>query len=168
MLKQIHTLAENNSSKNFIKQIHLLGSITGVGFLLAVTIMCEIGGFSAFKNPKQLLTYFGLDPSVNQSGKFTAMEVHMSNCGSRIARRAIFAVALVSIGTKRNGKAINPVLHEFYKKKSSSKPKMVALGSVMHKVCNYIFAVLRNEKPFKVRKPEEYCLSYNAIHPMVA
>ena len=168
VLKQIQTLVNNNPSEKFIKQIHLLDSITGVGFLSAVTIMCEIGDFSAFKNPKQLLAYFGLDPSVNQSGKFTATEVHMSKRGSRIARRAIFAVALASIRTKRNGEAINPVLHEFYRKKASSKPKMVALGAVMHKVCNYIFAVLRDEKPFKVRKPEVHCLIYKATPPIAA
>ncbi|TWH83453.1 IS110 family transposase [Sedimentibacter saalensis] len=138
ILEQIHSLVEANYSDEFVKQVYWLDSIPGIGFLSAVTIMCEIGDFSSFKNPKQLFAYFGLDPSVNQSGNFNATEVHMSKRGSRIARRAIFAVALASIRTKRNGEAINPILHEYYIKKSSSKPKMVAIGAVMHKVCNFI------------------------------
>lgn len=70
----------------------MLDTIPGVGLLTAVSIMCELGDFSAFKSPKQLFAYFGLDPNVNESGKFKATEVHMSKRGSRIARRAIFAV----------------------------------------------------------------------------
>ncbi|MFR2113608.1 MAG: transposase [[Ruminococcus] lactaris] len=40
--------------------------------------MCEIGDFSAFRNPKQLFAYFGLDPEVNESGKFVGTQLHMS------------------------------------------------------------------------------------------
>lgn len=99
--------------------------------------MCEIGDFSVFKNPKQLFAYFGMDPEVKQSGKFTAAEVHMSKRGSRIARRAIFAAALACIRRKRNGEAINPHLYDYYQKKAAAKPKMVALGAIMHKISNY-------------------------------
>lgn len=85
--------------------------------------MCEIGDFSAFRNPKQLFAYFGLDPEVNQSGKFVGTEMHMTKRGSRIARRAVFAVALASIRTKRNGEGINPYLREYYEKKSGQNQR---------------------------------------------
>lgn len=163
VLEQIHCLVQANHSDKFVKQIYWLDSIPGIGFLSAVTIMCEIGDFGSFKNPKQLYAYFGLDPTVNQSGNFKATEVHMSKRGSRIARRAIFAAALASIRTKRNGEAINPILYAYYINKSSSKPKMVALGAVMHKVCNFIFAVLRDETGFKFRTPEEHCLNFKRM-----
>ena len=42
-------------------------TIPGVGFLFAVTLVCEIGDLSAFRWPKQLFAYFGLDPAVRQS-----------------------------------------------------------------------------------------------------
>ncbi len=57
-------------SDNFKQNIKLLMSIPGIGFLTAVTIMVEIGDFNNFTKPKQLVAYFGLDPSVNESGKF--------------------------------------------------------------------------------------------------
>ena len=167
-MDKIRALVKQFHSEKFVRQIYLLNSITGIGFLSAVTIMCEIGDFSVFKNPKQLFAYFGMDPEVKQSGKFNATEVHMSKRGSRIARRAIFAAALACIRKKRNGEAINPYLHGFYQKKAAAKPKMVALGAVMHKVCNYIFAVLRDETEFVIRSPEEHRLAYKSTTTLAA
>lgn len=160
IMQRIQQLITFHKNEKFIQQIKWLNTIKGVGFLTAVTIMCEIGDFAAFRNPKQLFAYFGLDPEVNESGKFVGTQVHMSKRGSRIARRAIFAVALASIRTKRNGEGINPYLREYYVKKSGQKPKMVALGAVMHKICNIIFAVLRDEKEFELCSPEEHCRQY--------
>ncbi|MEA3543114.1 MAG: IS110 family transposase [Pseudomonadota bacterium] len=168
LIERIHSLVDEHCSKKFVKQIGFLESITGVGFLSAVTIMCEIGDFSSFKNPKQLFAYFGLDPSVSQSGKFQATEVHMSKRGSRIARRALFAVALASIRTNRNGEALNPVLLAYYKKKTESKAKKVALGAVMHKICNIIFAVLRDDKPYELRTSKEHCMNYRSNQLLAA
>ena len=157
---QLHSLVKKNHSEEFVRQICWLDSIPGIGFLSAITIMCEIGDFSVFKNPKQLFAYFGLDPEVRQSGKFNATEVHMSKRGSRFARRAIFAAALACIRKKRNGEAINPYLHEYYQQKAVAKPKMVALGAVMHKISNYIFAILRDKADFSLRSPQEHCQAY--------
>ncbi len=159
-MERIISLLEEYKNHTFVNQIHLLDTIPGVGLLTAVSIMCELGDFSAFKSPKQLFAYFGMDPNVNESGKFKGTEVHMSKRGSRIARRAIFAIALASIRTKRNGEALNPYLHDYYSKKKESKPKMVALGAIMHKVSNIIFAVLRNNSAFELRSPEQHRNSY--------
>lgn len=147
----------------FVKQIHLLDSIKGVGLISAVSLMCEIGDFSAFNKPKQLYAYFGLDPAVKESGKFKGTKVSMSKRGSAIARRVLYAVALVSVGASNN-----PVLKEYYTKKKESKPKKVALGAVMHKLCNIIFAVLRDNKPFVLITPQEHCNAYENSLPKAA
>lgn len=34
------------------------------------------------------------------------------------------------------------------------------LGAVMHKVCNIVFAVLRDKKPFEIISPEEHKSHY--------
>jgi hypothetical protein len=57
-------------------------------------------------------------------------------------------------------RGINPVLHEYYQKKKESKLKKVALGAVMHKVSNIIFAVLRDSKPYELKTPEEHRALY--------
>ncbi|MCG4566162.1 transposase, partial [Anaerosalibacter bizertensis] len=117
ILSDMRELVESNEDTDFVKQIRLIESIKGAGFLSAVTLMCEIGDFSAFKSPKQLFAYFGLDPAVNQSGNFKGTDVNISKRGSRIARRVIHTIALVSIALNRNGTANNPVLREYYLKK---------------------------------------------------
>ena len=64
------------------------------------------------------------------------------------------------IRKKRNGEALQPYLYEYYQQKSVSKPKMVALGAIMHKVCNIIFAVLRDQKSFELRSPAAHRTTY--------
>ena len=160
ILALMHEFVDQHSNEDFVRQIRLIETIPGAGFLSAVTIICEIGDFSVFKNPKQLFAFFGLDPAVKQSGNFTGTQVKMSKRGSSVARRAIFTIALVGIGVTRGGVANNPVLRDFYLLKCKSKMKMVALGAVMHKVCNIIFAVLRDNKKFEIITPVEHSAQY--------
>ena len=124
--------------------------------------MGEIGDFSAFLKPKQLFAYFGLDPAVKQSGKFEGTKVQMSKRGSVIARRVIHVLTLQSNSISRNGEAKNPVLRDYYLKKCESKPKLVAMGAVSHKVCNMLFAILRDNKPFEIITPQEHIKQYHA------
>jgi len=160
ILSDMHELVNANKDTEFVKQIHLIESFKGAGFLSAVSLMGEIGDFSAFRSPKQLFAYFGLDPAVKQSGKFNGTKINMSKRGSRIARRVIHTMALISICKNKNGSANNPVLREYYLLKCQSKPKMVALGAVMHKVCNIVFAILRDEKKFEIITPKEHQMNY--------
>ena len=80
------------------------------GFLSAVSLMGDIGDFSAFSKPKQLFAYFGLDSAVKQYGKFEETKVKMSKRGSAIVRRVIHTLTIQSISISRNGDAKNPVL----------------------------------------------------------
>ena len=154
---QLKTMIE---SKEFPAQarrnIELLDEMPGVGFITAATLIAEIGDFSLFNSPKALTAFFGLDPSVNQSGKFNGDRNKISKRGTRIGRRILFTIAMASIRTTRNGNELNPVLRDFYTSKCVSKKKKVALVAVMHKLLHYIFAVLRDQKPFEMRRPEDH------------
>jgi transposase len=159
ILKAIKQLVSSSISDNMPMMyltLELLQGIPGIGFLTAVTIIAEIGDLSNFSKPGKLAAYFGIDPSVKQSGEFTGTRNKMSKRGSRLLRRVLFTIAFVSITVKRNGEAHNPVLYEFYKQKCKNKAKKVALGAVMHKLVYYIFAVLRDKKPYQLRTPEEH------------
>lgn len=134
ILNTLHDLVNSNEYTDFVKQIHLIETFKGAGFLSAVSLMGEIGDFSAFSKPKQLFAYFGLDPAVKQSGKFEGSKVQMSKRGSAIARRVIHTLTLQSISASRTGEAKNPVLREYSLKKCESKPKLVAMGAVSYTV----------------------------------
>ena len=162
ILESMHKFVNANEDTDFVKQIHLMETFKGAGFLSAVTFMGEIGDFSTFSKPKQLFAYFGLNPAVKQSGKFEGTKIQMSKRGSAIARRVIHTLALQSIRTSRTGEAKNPVLRDYYLKKCELKPKLVAMGAVSHKVCNIIFAILRDNKPFEIITPQEHIKQHNA------
>ena len=168
ILASMHELVDANEDTAFVRQIHLIETFKGAGFLSAVSLMGEIGDFSAFSKPKQLFAYFGLDPAVKQSGKFEGTKIKMSKRGSAIARRVIHTLALQSISTCRTGGPKNPVLRDYYLKKCETKPKLVAMGAVSHKVCNIIFAILRDNKPFEIITPQEHMKQYNAAKRDIA
>lgn len=161
LLKDISTeVCSEKLPSYFKKNVDLLLSIPGIGFLTAVTLITEIGDFQGFLKPKHLVAFFGIDPSVNESGKFKSDKNKISKRGTRIGRRALYAVALASIRSTKNGSPINSILLEYYKNNLSGKKKKVALIAVMHKLMNYIFAVLRNQKPYEQRLPKVHQKMY--------
>ncbi|WP_454052227.1 IS110 family transposase [Clostridium sp. Marseille-Q7071] len=145
------------NSTNFPKQvrtnIELLTSIPGIGGLTAITLVAEIGDINGFIKPKHLVAFFGIDSSVNESGNFKGNQNKISKRGTRIGRRALYTVALASIRKSRNGVPINKDLLDYYQTNLKGKKSKVALVAIMHKILNYIFATLRNQKPFELRDP---------------
>lgn len=136
------------------KNILLLTSIPGIGYITAITILAEIGSIDKFVTPKQLVAFFGVDPAVNESGKFKGDRMKMSKRGTRLGRRALYAVALASIRTKRNGEAMNQVLLKYYQENLKGKKAKVALVAIMHKLIKYLFAVLRDQQEYQIRDPK--------------
>ena len=162
LLTRIRESVDGRPDSVLACQVKLIQSIPGAGFLTAITLACEIGDIKAFRRPKQLYAYFGLDPRVRQSGNFTGTDLKISKRGSPYARRAIYMMALQSVSLRKNGEPKNPVLREYYLEKCKSKAKMTALGAIMHKICNVVFAVLRDERPFALITPTEHCCRHNS------
>ncbi len=165
LLKEIHShIKSGKLPEVFIKNIELICSIPGIGELTAITIMSEIGNIKGFLKPKHLVAFFGLDPSVNQSGKFNSNQNTMSKRGTKIGRRALYAVALASIRSTRNGKPINEILLKYYKENLKGKKNKVALVAIMSKLTRYIFSILKNQKPYEIRDPRIHEKMYLQNH----
>ena len=163
VLKQVrHSLLARPDSL-LTKHTKLVESISGFGFLTAVTIVCEIGDFSAFRCPKKLYSYFGFDPVVRQSGDSASADLRMSKRGSPYARCCFYMLALQSVSLRKNGEPKNPVLRTYYLEKCKTKAKMTALGAIIHKLCNIVFAMLRDETSFVLISPLEHCQKYSSI-----
>ncbi|WP_312888858.1 transposase, partial [Clostridium bowmanii] len=64
------------------KNIDLLMTLGGIGYITAITLLAEIGVVDNFLKPKQLVAFFGVDPAVNESGKFKGDRVKMSKRGT--------------------------------------------------------------------------------------
>ena len=166
IMDAIHASVDGLEGGSIHGRILLLQSLHGIGFMSAVVLIAEMGSFDLFPSPKKLYAYFGLDPAVKQSGKFNGDKVHMSKRGSSLARRILHMVALNNLKVDKGTKTpVNPVIHSYYADKCRSKKKNVAVGAVMHKICNIIFAMLRDNKPFEIITPQEHCEKYLAAHP---
>ena len=65
-----------------------LAAMRGVAFVVAVTLVAEVGDFSRFANPLQLMAYLGLVPSEHSSGR-GVHRAGITKAGNALARRAL-------------------------------------------------------------------------------
>ena len=68
--------------------VEAIQSMRGVAFIVAVTVVAEVGDFQRFENPRQLMAYLGLTPSEHSSGA-TVRRGGITKAGSGLARRAL-------------------------------------------------------------------------------
>ena len=73
----------------------VLMTVPGIGAVNAACILGEIGDIKRFSKPCKLLAYAGLDPTVRQSGQFTAKSTRMSKRGSALLRFALINSCLL-------------------------------------------------------------------------
>ena len=153
---EIHRIIQ--SDPKLLADAELLCSIPGVAEFTAAVILAEIGDFSNFRKARQLVAFFGLEPSVHQSGKYIGKNNQLSKRGSRFMRRILHMIVQTNIAHMPGKPDVyrNPVISEYYKKKCESKARLAACCAVMHKLVNIIFAVLRDRKPYEIRTPEDH------------
>lgn len=65
------------------RRIEIMDQMPSIGFMTAVIHIAENGDFDMFKSPKAFIAFLGVEPSVNQSGKFTGDR-------NKISKRAHF------------------------------------------------------------------------------
>ena len=162
---QIETAIDNLLAqiKEMRNNVSLLQSIPGIGSHSAALLLGEIGDISLFKKPKQLAAYFGLDPTERQSGSFRGTKNKLSKRGSSYARAALHMGIVNSICKRGKDSAANPVLLSYYEKKCKNKPAKVAQAASMHKLVFIIFAVLRDQKPFELKTPEQHAVEQGFV-----
>ena len=68
--------------------VEAVQAMRGVAFIVAVTVVAEVGDFHRFNNPRQLMAYLGLTPSEHSSGA-SVRRGGITKAGSGLARRAL-------------------------------------------------------------------------------
>nr|WP_242540286.1 IS110 family transposase [Trinickia mobilis] len=59
------------------QRLRRLPTITGVNATVAIGLLSAIGDIERFPNPEKLVSYFGLNPAVYQSGPTPARHGHV-------------------------------------------------------------------------------------------
>jgi len=132
-----------NSCPELKRDITLLCTIYGVGFITAATVRAELGDLRRFYKARQLTAYAGLNPSLRQSGSSVNGRPHMSKKGNPHIRQSLYLAAMVII------RGQNDLQRTYLKLRQEGKAPMAALGAVMRKLLVLMRAILISGKPFE-------------------
>lgn len=143
------------------KQIQALQALKGVGPVVAATIVAEVGDFSRFAHPRQLVAYFGLAPGEHSSGS-TVRPRGITKAGSSLARTVLCEAAWNYRTTPKVGQWMNercpPVsqdikalawkaqlrLHKTYRRLTArGKRSVVATAAVARELLGFVWAIGR-------------------------
>lgn len=119
-------------------------TIPGIGYINGGMILGEIGDIHRFSNPNKLLAFAGLDPSVYQSGNFSAKHTRMSKRGSRVLRFALMNAA-------HNVVKNNATFKAYYDAKmAEGRTHYNALGHCAGKLVRIIWKMLTDKVEFNL------------------
>ena len=131
---------------NLVTCLHsVIMTIPGIGFINGGMILGEIGDIHRFSEPKKLLAFAGLDPSVHQSGNFQAQRTRMSKRGSRVLRYAL-------INAAHNVVKNNATFKAYYDaKRAEGRSHYNALGHCSGKLVRVIWKMLTDNVEFNLK-----------------
>lgn len=147
LLSQIEII--ENAIDEMMDQIpQFITSIPGVGKVTGSAILAEIGDINRFESSEKLVAFAGIDPTVFETGQFTAKKTRMSKRGSPHLRFALWQAASMAI-------QYDPELKAYYQaKRAEGKHHGTALGAVCNKLISRIFIVLKEQRPYIIRDSE--------------
>jgi transposase len=129
------------------RDVKLLISMPGVGFLTAVVLLAEVGNLRNFNRARPLTAYVGLSPEHHESGTSVRGRTHMSKKGNRRARQALYLAALTTVRYPGS-------LSEMYQRLlSRGRPAKAALGAVMRKMLTILRAMCITDSTFEPKGP---------------
>lgn len=158
LTRQIEELVPQWSMKPFVEAVQ---AMRGVAFIVAVTVVAEVGDFSRFDNPRQLMAYLGLVPSEQSSGTSTRRG-GITKAGNALARRALIEGAWTyrmqaRVSRKLNDRnerlpqAIRDIawkaqvrLCARYRRLSArGKPKVIVTTAIAREMVGFLWAIAR-------------------------
>ena len=129
-----------------IKDLAIVMSIPGIGFVAGSTILAEIGDYHDFETPKSLVKWSGLNPGENESaGKKRPCGI--TKRGSKYLRTMLTEVAHVI------AKSGNSRLSEFFQRLKARKNYNIAITALSRKILCLIHHLLTNQEMYQ----EDHC-----------
>lgn len=127
--------------KHFKQDFYLLRSIPGIGGIVAVGIIAELGDLRRFSSLKHLAGYVGLAPSIYQSG-VNSKSLGMNPRCHRLIRSYFVEAAWQAIRT-------DPVMQAYYRQHLGKDVKKIIV-KVAHKLLSRTLAVIKTNTPYEI------------------
>lgn len=119
-------------------------TIPGINFRMGAMILAEIGDFSRFKGPDNILAYAGMSPSTYQSGSFESTHAHMEKRGSKYLRYALFNATKYVCQWEPSFKVY------LARKRAEGKHYNVAISHAARKLVRVIWALEKSGQPYRI------------------
>ena len=136
-------LAENALRDDRVKRLMTIG---GVNAIVALGVLAAIGDVARFSSPQKLVSYFGLNPKVRQSGDRPAYHGRISRQG-RAHARAMLVEAAWSIATQPGP------LRAFFNRVKQRRGQQIAAVATARKLAVLIWHLLTNEEDYAWTRP---------------
>lgn len=123
-------------------RVQLLKTIPGVGNVIGLTIIAEIGDINRFESSQKLSSYVGLTPRIIQSGN-TLRFGRLVKQSSKDLRTCLIEASWILVRTKEASK-----FKWLYGNLSKKKGKQKAICAIARKLCCVIYAMLKKNQTF--------------------
>lgn len=123
-----------------------LMSVAGISAVIATAVVAAIGYIERFATPQKLASYFGLTPSVRQSGAGRAIHGRITKQGNATARTMLVEAAW-------SAASVPGPLRAFFLRVKDRKGANVAAVATAPKIAVLIWHLLRKEEPYRWARP---------------
>lgn len=126
--------------------VRRLMTIGGVNAIVAASVLAAVGDISRFSSAEKLVSYFGLNPRVSQSGDHAAFHGRITKQG-RSHARAMLVEAVWSI------RAAPGPLRAFFQRVQAKKGKQVAAVATARKLAALMWHMLTKQQDYAWARP---------------
>ncbi|MCX6147016.1 MAG: transposase [Candidatus Kapabacteria bacterium] len=141
-IKKFESLAEELVKSEHSEMIDNISSIKGIGRKTASLIIAKTNGFSNFENAREVSSYFGCCPRINESGSSVRSRGSISKIGFSKIRSRLYMCVLTAV--KYNIKCKELYLRLIVKGKATK----VAMLAVANKLILQIFAIAKSGEKY--------------------
>ena len=142
LIERIRAIEKNislNERQNHI--VNILKSMPGVGRLIALILLAEIGDISRFHSPKALCSWAGLTPKVHSSDA-VVQHGHITKEGSRYLRTAMVQVATTAC-------RVSPKWYRVHEHMALRCGRRAARVAVARRLLTVIYYMWKKDQPYQ-------------------
>jgi transposase len=127
--------------KHYKKDYYLLMSVPGIGGIVAVSILAELGDLRKYNRIDDLASIIGLVPGIYSSGD-TMVVKGITPRAKKLLRSYLIEASWQAV-------RFNPVLQQYYRSHYGKLPNKIIV-KVARKLLNRIHAVIKTETPYQI------------------
>ena len=140
LLDTTRKVREMSRTEKYVRNMELLRTIPGVGFITAITLLTEIEDITRFENTDHLASFVGLIPGRHSSGE-KDKNTGMTFRGHDFIKRSLIESSWIAA---MRDPALNIAYHKYVQRMEANK----AIIRIARKLLNRIYFVLKNQQEY--------------------